>query len=327
MRRIVSALVVAAVLLGLVAVARTETVRVGTTTRGLDYLPLFLGQEKGLFREEGVNAEVLTLGTSIRVFPALIGGSIDLFDTTLFVVFLAIEKGEKVEILGTPTKYAQFNLVTRPELRQVKDLKGKRIGSTGVGSGQYFSLIAFMEKQGMRFPGDYSILTIGASVDSWRALQAGSIDAGVLIFPFHIMGRQKGFNVLAELWRYAQYPLGGIAVKTDWVRRNEDLVVRYLKGYLRAMEYTYTRRQEAEELAVRLMGYPPDMARLGWEEYSRIGQWNRDLVLSPEAVKIMLGFLVQSGELKAPGEVSRYVNPSYVARANVLFKAREGGRR
>lgn len=322
MRRGASGLVVFALLLGLVGAGEAQTVRVGTTSKVIDSLPLFLGQEKGLFREEGVNMEIFILGTSVRVFPALIGGSIEVFDSTLFVVLLGIEKGEKVEILGTATKYAPFHVVTKPEIRQVRDLKGKRVGSTGVGSGQYFSMIAFMEKQGMRFPGDYTFLTIGGSPEIWRSLQAGSIDAGVLLFPFHLLARQKGFNVLAELYREAEYPLTGIAVKSDWGRRNEDLVLRYLKGYLRAMEHAYTRRAEAEEVAVKVLGYQPDMAKLGWEEYSRIGQWNRDLVLSPESVKTMLGFLVKTGEIKAPGEFSKYVNPSYVAKANAQVRAR-----
>ncbi|MBI3078608.1 MAG: ABC transporter substrate-binding protein, partial [Deltaproteobacteria bacterium] len=158
--------------------------------------------------------------------------------------------------------------------------------------------------------------------ENWRALQAGSVDAGVVTFPFHILAKQKGFNVLAELFRDAQYPLTGIVVRTDWARRNEDLLLRYLKGYLRSQEYAYTRRAEAEEVAVKVLGLQPDMAKLGWEEFNRIGQWNRDLVISPESVKTMVGFLVKSGEIKAPGEFSKYVNPTYVAKANAQFKAR-----
>ncbi|MBI3079275.1 MAG: ABC transporter substrate-binding protein [Deltaproteobacteria bacterium] len=322
MKRAVSGLLAVALLLGLLGAGQAQTVRVGVTTKALDYLPIFLGKEKGLFREEGVNAELFVLGTSVRIFPALIGGSIEVFDSTLFVVLLGIEKGEKVEILGATTKHAQFHLVTKPEIRQVKDLTGKRVGSTGVGSGHYFSLIAFMEKQGMKFPGDYSVLTIGGTPEVWRSLEAGSIDAGVLAFPFHILARGKGFHMLAELYRHAQYPLTGITVKTDWAQRNEELLLRYLKGHLRAMEYTYTRGPEAEEVLIRVMGYQPDMARLGWEEYSRIGQWNRDLVISPDAVKTMMGFLIKTGEIKAPGEFSKYANPSYVAKANAQFKAR-----
>ncbi|MBI3079357.1 MAG: hypothetical protein HYY85_20595, partial [Deltaproteobacteria bacterium] len=120
MRRTAFGLVVCALLLGLVGAGQAQTIRVGTTSKVIDSLPLFLGKEKGLFREEGVNVEIFILGASIRVFPALIGGSIEIFDSTLFVVFLGIEKGEKVEILGTATKYAPFYLVTKPEIRQVR---------------------------------------------------------------------------------------------------------------------------------------------------------------------------------------------------------------
>ncbi len=313
------ALVVVFVLLG---TGRAQTIRVGVTSKVLDNLPLLLGKEKGLFRQEGVEPEIVVLGSSTRIFPALVGGSIEVFDSTLFVVFLGIEKGEKVEIVGAATQYAPFHLVTKPEIKQVKDIRGKRVGSTGVGSGQYFSLVEFMERNGLKFPGDYTFITIGGTPEIWRALQAGTVDAGVLLSPFHILAQRKGFNVLAELYRDVQYPLTGIAVRSAWARQNDDLLLRYLKGYVRAMAFTYAHREEAEEVAVKVIRLPPELAKRGWEEYSRIHQWQRDLVLSPESVKTMLGFLVKAGELKFPGDPGRYVNPDYVNRANAEVKPR-----
>lgn len=322
MRRVGQGLIALAGLLAVLGTAEAQTVRVGITAKVLDSLPLLVGQERGLFREEGVTPEILVLGTSTRILPALVGGSIDVFDSTLFVVMLSIQKGEKVEIIASATKYAPFYLVTKPDLKLVQDMKGRRVGSTGVGSGQYFSLIEFMDKQGLKYPGDYSFITIGGTPEIWRTLQAGTVDAGVLLFPFHILAAQKGFNVLAELYRDAQYPLTGLAVRRDWARRNQDLLVRYLKGYRRAMDYVYTHATETIEVAVQAIGLQPEMAKLGWEEYTRLGQWQRDLGLSDEAVRTMLGFLVKSGELKTAGQIARYVNREYLTRASEQLKGR-----
>jgi hypothetical protein len=71
-----------------------------------------------------------------------------------------------------------------------------------------------------------------------------------------------------------------------------------------------------------VLGLKPDPAKLGWDEYTKIGQWQRDLVLSDAAVTTMLGLLTKSGDLKSPGSVDRYLNLRYVRAANAQLKPR-----
>ena len=127
----------------------TKPVYVSMPSAGnLQHLPLAAAKFKGFYNEMGItNAQLVFLrGNSINV-QALVAGSVQ-FASAFGPSMHAMFRGEQIRILVPIFNQIPFSLVTRPEIKQLQDLKGSKIAVTFGGS-TYSVLIALLTKYGI----------------------------------------------------------------------------------------------------------------------------------------------------------------------------------
>ena len=101
----------------------------------VQYLPAYLGQTNGFFKEEALEVELIVMRGARSGVQALLGGDVQ-FGLALGAAFSAIWSGADLKIVAQMTNMLPFSLIVRPEIKRVEDLKGKRIGAS-VGSTTY----------------------------------------------------------------------------------------------------------------------------------------------------------------------------------------------
>ena len=146
----------------------------------LYYLPLTVAEQRGYFKDEGLDITIVDFAGGARALQAVVGGSADVvsgaFEHTVNMQF----KGQPMRafvlqglapqiVLGVSTK-------TMPGYKTLADLKGKKIGVTAPGSSTNVMVNFLIAKAGLK-PSDVSIIGVGAAQGAVAAMTAGQIDA------------------------------------------------------------------------------------------------------------------------------------------------------
>jgi len=67
---------------------------------------------------------------------------------------------------------------------------------------------------------------------------------------------------------FPNYQLSVLAVKRGWAKKNRGLMVRFLKGAVRAYRWLYANKETAIDFLAKEIPLNPGLARKGWEYYT-----------------------------------------------------------
>jgi NitT/TauT family transport system substrate-binding protein len=146
----------------------------------LYYLPLTIAEQRGYFKAEGLNVEIVDFAGGARALQAVVGGSADVVSGAFEHTVNMQHKGQRLRafvlqgrapqiVLGVSTK-------TMAGYKTIADLKGKKIGVTAPGSSTNVMVNFALAKAGLK-PSDVSIIGVGAAQGAVAAMRAGQIDA------------------------------------------------------------------------------------------------------------------------------------------------------
>ena len=104
--------------------AKLAPVRLAVVSTSTLDLPFWVARERGFFREEGVDAEIILFRASLTV-QAMLGGSID-FGTATGTAVSAAVNGADVRIVMAMSERPSFDLISHPSITNVQQLRGKK---------------------------------------------------------------------------------------------------------------------------------------------------------------------------------------------------------
>src|SRR5581483_7457279 len=177
-----------------------DRVRFAYPAKSLNYLPITLGRDRGIFQAEGIDLQMVLVASTIQV-SALATGDID-FSGAQSQVMAGAARGLPVKVVGFLTIKPSFWLMAKPEIRSIAELKSKIIGITAIGSSTDTLARYVLTRNGLA--PDREVALIGTG------MKAGSVDAGVLSPPFNAMATQMGFRTLAYFGDYVEQSLSGL---------------------------------------------------------------------------------------------------------------------
>jgi len=264
--------------------------------------PIFVGVEKGFFKEFGVEPELVYFQAAAPISMAVAAGQIDVGATGLTAAtYNIVLGGEKMWIVADKGRewpdHRLTAIVVRKDLydagaRGVADLKGKRIGITQLGSTFHYQIGNILEKEGMSLK-DVSIVPLQAMPAALEALKGKQIDAVILPQPFPGRAEADGFGRIIA-WAGDLFPW---QIATVFYSRrfaaDRARAVNFMKGYVKSSRHYYdavlagsqgaaydeivavTARYTAAPVAVIRLGLPYQdrSARLWVEDIPRQMTW------------------------------------------------------
>ena len=108
-----------------------------------------VAKEAKYFEGEGLSVELVRVGGSTRIVAAMVGGSAQLIHAGEPAVIPAVARGADVVVIAATSKVPQHRLIARPEIKEVKDLKGRPVGITSFGASSDFILRYALQKNGL----------------------------------------------------------------------------------------------------------------------------------------------------------------------------------
>jgi len=215
-------------------VAFAEPLRIAYTSIALVYGPLWVTKEAGLFKKHNIDAELLYIAGGPPSLQALIAGDVGISFTAGGATVAANLSGSDTVLLGATIDSLPFELWSIPSIKVPEQLKGTKLGVSRIGATTDFIARYLLKKWGLQPDKDVPIFQAGAGPQVFAAIKGGSVQSGVLSTGHDTLRAEaEGFVRLADVSTSGLvYPFGPFAARQAFIRRQPDLVSRFMRAYV-----------------------------------------------------------------------------------------------
>jgi ABC-type nitrate/sulfonate/bicarbonate transport system substrate-binding protein len=191
--------------------------------------PWYIGIQKGFFADAGINLDIIYVPTASGLVQQLSAGSLDMVaDVGVVEPIHAVEKGAPVGLLRIVGQVSAYEMMAKPTIATVKDLKGKTICIGGLVDINRVYLERIMQANGLK-DGDYDITVVGNTAGRFAALKSGAADATLLAPPVSFFAEDAGFHSVGLIMDYApDLPFSGTDVSLAYAAAHRDTLVKLL---------------------------------------------------------------------------------------------------
>ena len=319
LRRVLGYLLTATLVsLGASTAGAADRVIIGNVSRTVEQLPNYAATEKGFFTQEGIQGDVVLIGSTDTLIQALIAGHINVAIVDPSAAINAVERGASLKIIGGTVPIAAYTLIGCPKFKTIKELKGTTIGVVSLVSGSTIFLKEMLKKEGLELNRDYSILQGGPTTQRLASLKACNTSATMILGGDLPRARELGFTEIARLHDYVpDLQFHTLIVDGRWAEANSQLTVRYLKAMVRAMQWAHANKEEAAALVTKRTGIPLKYTRATVEEYLSQGIISRDGSVNREGFQRLIDLMGETLFKKRPYPApEKYLDMSYLRRAH-----------
>ncbi len=221
-----------------------EKIRVGQGSISLQSGLMHIGKDRGLFAKYGLTTETIYIpGGSINV-QVLVSGNLDLSQLSGAPGVAANLEGADIVYFAGLLDKLNYQLITRPEIKGIEQLKGKKFGVSRYGSSADFGMRAMLKRVGVDPIKDVTILQIGDEPARIAAIKSGNIDGTVANAPFGIEAERLKLNVVADSVKMdIPFFNTGLLGSRRFLDKQEARVMNFLRGYLEAIKIMKTERE------------------------------------------------------------------------------------
>src|SRR4029077_465884 len=139
------------------------------TNYNLSYLAAGVAVHKGIFKEEGLDVEVIRMNANVAM-SALIAGECDY--TMIFAsVIRAAMRGIPLKVIAVLIDSPPYAFIARPEVGNMKALKGKTVGIGVFGSSNDVVARLMLERSGLDPDKDTKLVAFGSDAARFAALK------------------------------------------------------------------------------------------------------------------------------------------------------------
>ena len=243
--------------------AALESIRVSYATLSAAYMDHICAMDKGYFREEGLNIEVIRAPGGVAT-PGLLSGQFHFSSSASSAVSAAV-RGGPLKIVYTNLSRPSYTLVSvKPEITSAKELIGKKIAINSFGDTGHLSTILYLKKMGVN-PASVLFITVGRNEVRFPALRSGASDAAPLVPRDMVILKDQKHNVLADLGKEIQLVWNGVAVSNKLLAENPQLVERFLRGLAKGREFARRYRDETIALISKREPSPLDAIKVDYD--------------------------------------------------------------
>jgi ABC-type nitrate/sulfonate/bicarbonate transport system substrate-binding protein len=273
------------------------------------FAPLWIAQDKGIFNKYGLAVELKYM-LSATGTQALLSGSIDIVNPATELIEAGLGGAQVAFIIGILNR-AVLSVYSKPELKQLTDLRGKVMGVTLPGSTTDLTAKILLQQAGLVPGKDVQITHLQGMPDMITALSQGRIDAGIVSAPTTLKAKQAGLKELVDITaRNIPMIHAGLATTRDFIKNSPDKVRRYVQAYIEANKVA---RTDAETTKQIIGKYTKTDNKEDLDEtyntYARA--WEQAPYVSAAAMQTLLNFSINPAGKTAKPE--QFIDNSFVA--------------
>lgn len=304
-----AAAIIIAISTKLVYSAELIPLRATYASIGGAFAPLWLAQDKGLFNKYGLAVDLKYM-LSATGTQALLAGSTDIVNPATELIEAGLGGARVAFIIGILNR-AVLSVYSKPEYKQLSDLRGKVMGVTLPGSTTDLTAKILFQQAGMTPGKDVQVTHLQGMPDIITALTQGRIDAGIVSAPTTLKLRQAGLKELIDVGaRNIPMIHAGLATTRDFIKGNPDKVRRYVQAYIEATKIARTDPDQTKQIIGK---YTKTENKEDLDEtyntYAKV--WEQAPYVSLAGMQTLLNFSVNPAGKTAKPE--QFIDNSFVA--------------
>jgi NitT/TauT family transport system substrate-binding protein len=291
-------------------VPAAEKVRVGLSVRNVVFLPFYYAQDKKIYQKHGLDVELIQMRSDLQTV-GLVSGEID-FNPAIGPATLAIDNGMPLKAIAVIYRSPLFSLVSPASISQPRELEGKQVAVSRLGSESHKYGVLMLEKSGVD-PKKITFLQTGSTTVSLAALQQGSVAGAVLSPPFAGAMAEKGFKIFMRSRALAEVPWLGLVTSRQKLQKQPDQARRMLQA---VQEVVGAIRQDREDVTAYIEKNFKVSRAVARESYEDIREVIVEGLMLPESrIKSYLDGAHARGEIGKPLAVSDIFDYSFLKKA------------
>ncbi|HEX2229769.1 MAG TPA: ABC transporter substrate-binding protein [Candidatus Binatia bacterium] len=268
-----------------------QRVRIAYASRSSSAMPLYMALQKGFFKAEALEVEIIQMNPRLGA-SAVVNGDVT-FATPFTSTFRGILQGFPIKLVFIHIKKGPYYVMVRPEIKDVQQLKGKKIGVATIRGTDQLVAEEMLQAKGFN-PSQLQAVAIGDGPVRMQALISGAVDAISVAPPHDLMLRRMGYTALAGPPEVG-LPSAGMLTADRLIKDNPQVVKRTLKALLRSHHYIIENKQETIQTLIKWLPQPLDAAEHSYD--SELKTLSRDGILTDAEIEAIIA---RVGEKKRP---------------------------
>ena len=289
-----------------------QVVNVAIPAKSFQMVIYPIAQQKGYMREEGIDLRVIYIAPTTSI-QAMLSEDVQFTGAgSSALVSIARANAPLKVVLATNDRVLQW-LLTRPDITNPKDLKGKRIATTGVAAIATFMLKQILNKHGLDGNKDPLYLDVGQG-NQLTALLAGTMDAAVLSVEQRYVGLDKGMREMFFFGNEVKNSWGTLATTDKLIKENPKMIGSFARAALKSLRYM---RQDKEGTVAAMMKFADVSQQQAMRVYEDlIGTFTRNGAVDEEAQKNDLDIIRQVVNASQPVPSNRAYDFTFALQAD-----------
>jgi NitT/TauT family transport system substrate-binding protein len=242
-----------------------QKVTLSYSSSGITSIEFFIAKEKQFFQEEGLEPLLVQMSANTAIAAGVTGELTGL--SSIGSAIRAIQRGAPLRVVSVSLRRPIFWLVSRPEYRSVKDLKGKVLATATIGGSQHTAAKKMISLGGLDPDKDLTTIAGGEESRHLQGLVSNTVQVAAISPPWVLLARDKyKMNVLdTAVDKYASIQ-NGLAVGMKTLEEKPDLVKKLLRAKSKAARYFEQNEREVSEILAKM--------------------WNTDLATALESYRL-----------------------------------------
>jgi len=288
-----------------------KKIKVGIPVDTATFLPLYVADGQGFFKDEGLDVEIYAFKGDAGVVQALAGDSIDISVASLTGLVQSIDSNQPFKAFWGGFNQSDFDWYSKT-LTSMDDAKGAVFGITSYGSLTDSLTRYAIKKAGLDPDKDVQILQAGGSSERIAAMESGQMDVSILATPYKFMAKDQGMNLLLSEREdiVSKWPNHVIYGKEDLINSKPESIKAFLRAIVTANEYIEADPEGAAKVMAEKLQFEEKYAKLAVEDVS-LGYDKRGGI-DQEGLDFFWELSVEMGEVDSPWEDGKWLDRTFI---------------
>lgn len=194
--------------------------------------------EKGLYKAEGIEFENTAAQSNDAVLSLISRGEIDVADGDPSTYIPGINNGVPAKLVGNMWRYSGcYWLLAGNDVQDIKDLKGKKVGTASASGGMRLSVLKMLESAGLS-EDDVTLVANGTYQEAYASFTSGEVDATIIHNPYVALAESEGTgHAIGRAWDYIpDYYTGTVIASDDMIKNHPDELQKFVTAYYKVHE-------------------------------------------------------------------------------------------
>lgn len=302
------------------AAAQTKlTVGMPVMPPNIVHMPVFVANDLGYFKDEGLDVEILGFEGGVKAFRAVVSGDVDIASGSGPFSLVGRSKGADTKIFLAPMPKLEAVMVAQGDIKTIKDLKGRKIGIQQPGGFAWVLSMTVLRSGGL---GKDDVEFISILTEDVPPLVAGQIDTAILHVEQEMIARAKKptLHGVARLWEVTPKQLySGFVAKEEAIAKNNKAMLGFTKAVIKATRDLYGNQDKMVPIIMKNTGLSEEITRKAYAILVDSCIWNADHGISEERIAYTGNRMEKVGNIEK-GKVPSYADAVDLSLANAALK-------